>query len=550
MKREGTSEITHLGLTSALALAGKATGPKGVPSGLPGVLAHVGYTTENLMKVGVLPSSGLAIGDPLPLWELLVRASGDGALEVLVRLFMLGQVESREAVTRALSPKDGPKVSVEQLEAAGLVIAIEIPGKIKAKADSAIKANAGVRALAGLVPLGEQLVLRDFPRAITGQAPARDYVLAVGGASVLVAQLTPRAKAELALDLGTGQGFQAMQAAAHVKRVIATDVNHRALQLAATSCALSGITNVEFRFGSLYEPVAAEAGEFDLIVSNPPFVIAPPQDVIGYSDQSLSGHALVERVVRGAGKMLRAGGVCVLVANWAYAGDEARDRRWAATPRRWLEHESDTPCDAAIVHFGSYPARTYAFKWLEETGTPRSEISAERMARWMEYYETIGLEAVAFGALVLKRCSPGQTPIVHAESLDTPPKGHACGDVLLRTLAGVREVQTRLAISPETLGAWKPTLTKDAVLQRELVVGKGTWLATDIALTQRGGIPRRAMIDAVTADLLALLDGSRTVDDAGRRVARQHGVEGSGADAMARAREVVGGLAKLGYFEA
>jgi len=81
-------------------------------------------------------------------------------------------------------------------------------------------------------------------------------------------------------------------------------------------------------------------------------------------------------------------------------------------------------------------------------------------------------------------------------------------------------------------------------------VGKGTWLATDIALTQRGGIPRRAMIDAVTADLLALLDGSRTVDDAGRRVARQHGVEGSGADAMARAREVVGGLAKLGYFEA
>ncbi|NRD08293.1 hypothetical protein HRF29_04940 [Rathayibacter agropyri] len=39
---------------------------------------------------------------------------------------------------------------------------------------------------------------------------------------------------------------------------------------------MNGIENIEFRLGSLYEPVAGE--RFDQIVTNPPFVITPRVD--------------------------------------------------------------------------------------------------------------------------------------------------------------------------------------------------------------------------------------------------------------------------------
>lgn len=517
----------------ALALAGPADGGKGVPAGLPGVLFRVGYTAENLIKVGALLRGDSA---PLPLWELLDRASGDGALEVLARVFLLAQSEKRSLVAKALAPDAKLKVDVDALIRADLL-----------EVDPADPSR--VRAVAGLVPLGELLILRDFPRAITGHAPAADHVLTVGGASALVSQLTPRKKVGLALDLGTGQGFQAMLASAHADHVIATDVNPRALRLASAACALNGARSVELRHGSLYEPVAELAGKFDLIVSNPPFVIAPPQDVAGFSDAGLAGHALVERVVRDMGSMLAPGGVGVLVANWAYSGEEADQGRWSATPTRWL-NASSAPVDAAVLHFGSYAARAYAFKWLEETGTPREQMTREQMDRWMEYYAGLGIDAVAFGAIMVRRCQDDETPIIHCESVENPAKGLACADTLARTLAGVRAIMQLRSVSDDAIGAWRPKLTADAVLTRLLSPMGAAWRADKVVLTQRGGLPREVGLDGVTADLLATLDGTRSVDDAGRRVARSHGLSDSPDEAVRRAREVVGGLAKLGYFEA
>jgi SAM-dependent methyltransferase len=531
-----TPAIQHSADHPALALSGPAPtpngAPKGIPKGLPAVLFRVGYTAENLTKVGALPR-GDAPG--LPLWELLDRATGDGPLEVLARVFLLAQSEKPSLIANALAPDSSLKVDVDAIIRADL---LEVDPTDPTR----------LRAVAGLVPLGEKLILRDFPRNITGHAPAPDHVLAVGGSSALVAQLTPRTKVSLALDLGTGQGFQAILASAHADRVIATDVNPRALRLATTSCALNAVRNVELRLGSLYEPVADLAGSFDLIVSNPPFVIAPPQDIAGFSDAGLSGHALVERVVRDMGTMLAPGGVGVLVANWAYSGEEAAQSRWSATPSRWLQ-QSTAPVDAAVLHFGSYPARAYAFKWLEETGTPRDQMTPDMMHRWMQYYASLNIDAVAFGAIMIRRCLDGQTPIIHCESAESPAKGAPCADTLLRTLLGVRALMERRAISEDALGAWKPKLTSDAVLTRLSSPMGGAWRADRAILTQRGGLPREVAIDGVTADLLATLDGTRSVDDAGRRVARSHGLSDSPNDATRRAREVVSGLARLGYFE-
>src|SRR5690606_15502302 len=84
--------------------------------------------------------------------------------------------------------------------------------------------------------------------------------------------ITWRAPRERVLDLGTGCGVQALHASQHSTTVVATDISTRALEFARFNTALAEVS-VDLRHGSLFEPVAAE--HFDLVVSNPPFVITP-----------------------------------------------------------------------------------------------------------------------------------------------------------------------------------------------------------------------------------------------------------------------------------
>ncbi len=79
-----------------------------------------------------------------------------------------------------------------------------------------------------------------------------------------------RDRVDTALDLGTGCGIQALHLDAHCGSIVATDTNPRALALAAATATLNDMT-WDLRAGSLFEPVAGE--RFDLIVSNPPFVV-------------------------------------------------------------------------------------------------------------------------------------------------------------------------------------------------------------------------------------------------------------------------------------
>ena len=69
---------------------------------------------------------------------------------------------------------------------------------------------------------------------------ARDHVAGVGPASATLADLTVRRPGVEALDLGTGGGVQAFLTASHAASVVGTDLNQRALDLAALGAALNG----------------------------------------------------------------------------------------------------------------------------------------------------------------------------------------------------------------------------------------------------------------------------------------------------------------------
>ncbi len=128
-------------------------------------------------------------------------------------------------------------------------------------------------------------------------------MLGISPASTSLAQLTLRHDVATALDLGTGCGVQALHLAGHADRVVATDVNQRALDLARFNAELNEVADrVDVRNGSFFEPVAGE--RFDLISTNPPFVISPAtgrnEQRLVYRDSGMPGDQVVEHIVRTA----------------------------------------------------------------------------------------------------------------------------------------------------------------------------------------------------------------------------------------------------------
>src|SRR5690606_40402985 len=83
---------------------------------------------------------------------------------------------------------------------------------------------------------------------------------------------------------------------------------------------------VDVRDGSFSEPVAGE--RFDLIATNPPFVISPATgERLVYRDSGLPGDRVVEHIVRTGPDHLTEGGWLQVLANWAVRSDRRGTNR-------------------------------------------------------------------------------------------------------------------------------------------------------------------------------------------------------------------------------
>ncbi|MFT3971127.1 MAG: methyltransferase [Micropruina sp.] len=222
--------------------------------------------------------------------------------------------------------------------------------------------------------------------------PSDDFVLGLSPASVTLAQLTMRNPRGRALDLGAGCGIQSLHLASHSEQVVATDLNPRACAMTALTAALNGIT-VDVRTGSLYEPVAGEA--FDLIVTNPPYVMAPPgASRLVYREGFFTADGLVRAVVTGAAAYLNPGGALQVLGNWAITADEAWQERLAS----WI---APTGCDALVLQRERLDPFEYIEIWLADAGLVGTPDYAQRYAEWVDYFEQLGIVGVGLGWLTL-----------------------------------------------------------------------------------------------------------------------------------------------------
>jgi SAM-dependent methyltransferase len=345
-------------------------------------------------------------------------------------------------------------------------------------------------------------IASDLGELALGRALPENHVLGVGGASLTLAGLQVERSADLALDLGTGCGIQALHASRHSGRVIATDISQRALDYARFNAELNGIRTIDFRLGGMFEPVAGE--RFDYIVTNPPFVITPRVDGVPayeYRDGGRIGDAIVAEVIAGAAGHLRPGGIAQLLGNWEYrtaldgSGEDGLER-----VGRWID---EAGLDGWAIERELQDAALYAQTWVRDGGTRAGAESDRLEAAWLDDFEARGVTAVGFGYVVLR--SGTATRLRRLERLDGP----------VGTGLGAR-------ISA-TLGAydWQASRDDDAFAREMLVVAPDVteerhyWPGDEhpavMNLRQGGGFARTYPLGTALAAVVGACDGELSI---------------------------------------
>ncbi len=446
------------------------------------VLARLGESGRaGLGRNSTMPARD-ALGDPFD--------PGDDAQGTLIRLWVLQDAVPADRVAHALGGD-----LVRALGAAGLL-----------ESDAA----GAVRAVAPLRPYGAEAgphsaavagwICHDRLPNLDGQSGRvrADHVLGGSPASTTLAQLTIRRPVGAALDLGTGCGVQSLHLAGHAGRVVATDLNPRALALARVSLRLSGV-DADLRLGSLYEPVAGE--RFDLIVSNPPYVMAPPAPAgerLTYREGSLPGDDLVRRVVVDGARHLAADGTLQVLCNWAVTSGEP----WADRLAGWLR---PTGCDALVIERERLDPYEYVEMWLADAGLDRAPDHAQRYRHWLDYLAGLGVVGVGLGWISLRNAGRAHPDLrlerwpfdVHQPIGEAFAAQHRAVDLAERADAAL--LAARWRVHP---GVVQETLGRPGAADPEHLV-----------LRQSFGLARAVEADTGLAALVGACDGDLTASE-------------------------------------
>jgi SAM-dependent methyltransferase len=402
---------------------------------------------------------------------------GGGRLATLVRLFALQVAVDRDRADAAL-----PGL-VEPLAAAGM-----------------LQASGGeVRALVDVRPYGDEThdwwIVCDPTPGLDGRSAPMDpeYVLGISEASSSLAQLTIRESAGRALDLGTGCGVQALHLAQHATEVVATDVNPRALAMARLTAGLNGL-DIDVRDGSLFAPVTEET--FDLIATNPPFVISPPgSEVLVYRDSGMPGDSVVRHLVENAAAHLTDGGWCQILANWAHHADTV----WRDGLEEWFDGQ---PLDAWVVQRELVDPGEYVEMWLADAGLASAPDYTRRYDTWLDWFAEAGIEAVGFGWLSMRRTVAA--PVRRFEEWTgevAPPVGPAVA-------AWGRRTELLRGLGDDALLDHEFRQAPDLVEETRGPVGAEH--PESIVLRLQQGVRRARQVDTVEAGLVSASDGDLT----------------------------------------
>jgi len=494
-------------------------------------LRAAGYTAD-AVRAAWGPIADEAVGHGLigpALAALAQRAATTAdadAAAVLSRLLFLGAPTDADAVDRALPACR--TAGLVQLGIATVDEGLVVPSALIRPQDVADEAGAG-----------HWWIASDLDEAALAGRPAggvlpTGHVLGVGGASLTLAGLQLPAPVGRVLDVGTGCGIQALRARHYADEVVATDVSERALRFTELNALLNGVTGIETRRGSLFEPVAGE--QFERVVSNPPFVITPRAAGVPeyeYRDAGYAGDALVEAFVTQVGSVLAPGGVAQLLGNWEYHDGDGGDG--LARVRGWVD-ASDVPLDAWVVERERLDPLAYAELWVRDGGTvPGTAEYAALVQAWLEDFAARGVTGVGFGYLLLHRPASGRPSLARYERVPQPVSG-ALGPHLLDAVTAWERLR---GLDDAALAASVLVIAGDVTEARHHLPGAES--PSIIELRQGGGFGRTLEVDPALAALVGACDGDLAVGPLVAAIADLLDADAGAlaADLLPRVRELV-----------
>lgn len=432
------------------------------------VLVEAGYLAS-----GIAPTASMTQLAP----GLTDENAPATALNTLVRLFHNGLEVPAAVAARALRP-----VTLESLLPTGLIASD----------------RESVHALVLIQPYQDLLIVVERP-----QDDREDVVMLVSGSTVEVSNFTVRRHSRNTVDLGTGGGFHALMAASHSDHVFALDLNPRAVEVTRFNCVLNGIRNVTCRAGNLFEPVAGE--RFDLIVSNPPYVISPASRLI-YRDSGMDGDQFCLEVARQGVQLLNPGGYFQMLFQWVQVAGEDWQERLA-------EELGGLGCDLWCMRLCVQEPEEYVAAHMS-----RYDASTLR-EKWLRYLERRDAESIGTGLLTLCRQRGASNVMGFDEAF--PDRDQPYGEAVERLFINRRFLRhrpdTRL-LAERLLPAPHLRLAERSKLER----GKWRGISRQLLCDQGLKYEYHFRTESLGPQLIALCDGKRTLQQAIDQVAAEN----------------------------
>jgi methylase of polypeptide subunit release factors len=438
-------------------------------------------------------------------------------LDIFVRLFLMGIPTGVREARAAMAP-----VPLEEWVEAGLV---------EADGDS----------VSGLVAvcLHEGLILTADKPELLDRGAGPDIVSGITNSTVSLALFMVRRHFRNILDLGAGCGVMGFMAARAGGRLLATDINARAIRFAQFNARMNRIQDAEFATGDAFEPAAGR--KFDLVVANPPCVIGPGVRY-AYRDSGMELDGLCRKIVGQAPEFLEEGGLFQSTAEWP----DFADVDWKERMAGWFRNSG---CDALVLRVRTKSALEHAEETVYETDVIDAAVQRRVYGEYADYFERLHVASISEGLIAMRRRSgapsgPGGNWVRFEELPPRPPEPF--GDAVWRMFEA-RDALDRIKDDSGLL-EWKLRMAPGLALETARTWTGETWSDASYWLRQGTGFRFQASVDAHVANMLQAFEGPKTVREVLEEVAGRLGVS---FDAVARGSvAVLGEMLQRGFLVA
>jgi methylase of polypeptide subunit release factors len=439
------------------------------------------YSASGIAAAGIHPGLGVRSTD-VP--ALIHALDGPEPLRTLVQLFLLGRPIAAVDARRRLGEDAAALLNAGFVERDGAMLEPTL----------ALTPWRGMVVAHDPDPTGDL-----WPEHVAGPNPATDTL-----ASIVVED-----RIDDALDLGTGSGALALLAARRARRVVATDVNPRALRYASINGELNDVANIEPVSGSLFEPL--DDRRFGSIVSNPPFVISPESELV-FRHSAFPRDDISRLVVRGVADHLEDGGFGHVLCNWV----QPAGAPWREPVESWL---AGSGCDVLVLMHGVESVLDYAVRWNTRRLQVAPDTYGHTIERWLAHAAAERIERITSAAVIVRRRGGGANWL-HELELTSETRG-AAGEHVRAIFRGVDHLHAHA--DDASLGATTVQVRSSHRLDQALIARGDGYVVEPGRLSLEEGFATSVTVPAEFVPVLLRLDGSRSVAGVAADVAADSG---------------------------